>query len=133
MDRVHALQSGAMREDPAAAPCCEPAGPLVYRRGKLRTREDDEVRMMRAALAALDDRARVMQILLELGRFYNPVTDRPVMPADTRHLVMERLDSGDVTGARVALETHLAEYRAIDESLGARGAAASGGASEVGR
>ena len=89
-------------------------GQLVYRRGKLRKREDDEVRMMREALAHLDDPARVKRILLELGRFYNPVTNGPVMDADIRRAVLSRLDASDRDGARAALEAHLAAYLQMD-------------------
>ena len=88
---------------------------LVFRRGRLRKREDDEVRMMREALAHLDDTPRVKRLLLELGRFYNPVLDRPVMPPGTRHAVIERLEAADISAARALLEAQLAEYLKMDE------------------
>jgi len=87
-------------------PACGQAGDqdrgLVYRRGKLRRREDDEVRMMREALANLDDGPRVRRILLELGRFYNPVTNRPVVGTETRRAVLMRLDAADADGASLS-------------------------------
>jgi hypothetical protein len=88
---------------------------LVFRRGKLRKREDDEVRMMREALAQIDDVPRVKRILLELSRFYNPVTHGPVMPLDTRRAVVAHLEAADFPAARAVLEAHLAEYLKIDE------------------
>ena len=88
---------------------------LVFRRGRLRKREDDEVRMMREALAHLDDTPRVKRLLLELGRFYNPVADGPVIPPATRHEVIDRLEAADVGAARALLEAQLAEYLKIDE------------------
>ena len=88
---------------------------LVFRRGRLRQREDDEVRMIREALAHLDDTAHVKRLLLELGRFYNPVADGPVMPPGTRHAVIDRLEAADIDGARALLEAQLAEYLKIDE------------------
>ena len=98
--------------------CCQNGDPqdegLVFRRGKLRKREDDEVRMMREALANLDDTPRVKRILLELGRFYNPVTDRPVVGLDVRRAVIANLETGDVDAARAVLEAHLAEYLKMD-------------------
>lgn len=100
--------------DPSA--CC-PATPndgLVYRRGKLRKREDDEVRMMREALAHLEDTQRVKRILLELGRFYNPVTDSPVLGLETRRAVLRCLDTGDHAAARELLDAHLADYLRMD-------------------
>jgi hypothetical protein len=88
---------------------------LVFRRGRLRKREDDEVRMMRDALASLDDDARVKRLLLELGRFYNPVADGPVVGPATRRAVLACLEAGDREGARVHLEAHLAAYLRVDE------------------
>ena len=70
--------------------------------------------MMREALANLDDVPRVGRILLELGRFYNPVTNRPVVSAETRHAVLMRLDASDPNGAREVLDAHLAEYLKMD-------------------
>ena len=88
---------------------------LVFRRGRLRKREDDEVRMMREALASLDDVPRVKRILVELSRFYNPVADGPVVDPETRHAVIACLESGDIEGARSVLEAHLATYLRIDD------------------
>ena len=70
--------------------------------------------MMREALANLDDLPRVKRILLELGRFYNPVTDRPVVGLDTRRAVVISLEAGDLAGARGVLDAHLAEYLEMD-------------------
>ena len=88
---------------------------LVFRRGKLRKREDDEVRMMREALAHIDDVPRVRRILLELSRFYNPVTDGPVLRPETRRTIVEHLEAADFPAARAILEAHLAEYLKMDE------------------
>jgi hypothetical protein len=73
-----------MHEPPAGRPGADADERLVFRRGRLRKREDDEVRMMREALANLSDLPRVKRILLELSRFYNPVADGPVIGPDTR-------------------------------------------------
>ena len=100
------------------APVCgrDPDGQdrLVFRRGRLRKREDDEVRMMREALASLDDLVRVKGIQLELGRYYNPVTNAPVVEPATRRAVIDRLAAGDVESARALLDTHLATYLRMD-------------------
>ena len=88
---------------------------LVFRRGRLRKREDDEVRMMREALASLDDAPRVKRILVELSRFYNPVADGPVIDPGTRHAVIDCLEAADLAGARAVLEAHLTAYLKIDE------------------
>jgi DNA-binding GntR family transcriptional regulator len=93
----------------------DPDDRLVFRRGKLRKREDDEVRMMREALAHLTDLPRVKRLLLELGRFYNPVTNAPVLGPATRQAVIGRLEAGDPDGAQAVLEAHLAEYLKLDD------------------
>ena len=93
----------------------DPDDRLVFRRGKLRPRENDEVRMMREALANLDDLPRVKGILLELGRFYNPVTNGPVVAPDLRRRVVSLLEAGDAEGARALLEAHVAEYQKMDD------------------
>jgi hypothetical protein len=93
----------------------DPNDRLVFRRGKLRPRENDEVRMMREALANVDDLRRVKGILLELGRFYNPVTNAPVVVPDLRRRVVGLLEAGDADGARALLETYLTEYQKMDD------------------
>lgn len=109
-----------MGDLPAGAHGGDARGQLVFRRGKLRKREDDEVRMMREALASLDDLPQVKRLLLELGRFYNPVTDRPVLGIDVRRAVVTSLEQGNVAAARAGLELALAEYLRMDESLALR-------------
>jgi hypothetical protein len=74
--------------------------------------------MMREALASLADTPRVKRILLELSRFYNPVTHRPVVPPDTRRAVIARLEAADLAGAGSVLEAHLNEYLKMDEPRG---------------
>jgi hypothetical protein len=98
----------------------DPDDRLVFRRGKLRKREDDEVQMIREALASLADRPRVKRLLLELGRFYNPVTNAPVIGLDVRRRVVTLLEAGDPDGARAVLESELADYLKIDDVQGQR-------------
>jgi hypothetical protein len=104
-----------MHEPTAGRHDADPTDRLVFRRGKLRKREDDEVRMMREALDHLGDTPRVKRILLELSRFYNPVTDGPVVGPDIRRTVIACLEAADLAGARAVLEAHLAEYLKMDE------------------
>jgi hypothetical protein len=104
-----------MLEPPTGCPKDDTSERLVFRRGRLRKREDDEVRMMREALTHLEDLPRVKRLLLELGRFYNPVTNGPVVGADVRRAVVERLENADVAGARAILEQQLAGYLKIDD------------------
>ncbi len=101
----------------------DPNDRLVFRRGKLRKREDDEVRMLREALENLVDVPRVKRILLELSRFYNPVTNKPVMSLETRRRVVGLLEAGDPDAAKVLLEAHLAEYLRMDDRRSGGGSA----------
>lgn len=71
--------------------------------------------MVREALANLTDLPCVKRLLLELGRFYNPVTNAPMLGPATRHDVISRLEAGDPDGARAVLEAHLAEYLKLDD------------------
>ena len=71
--------------------------------------------MMRDALAHLEDIARVKRLLLELSRFYNPVTDGPVVGPDIRHAVIASLERGDMDAARSVLDAHLTRHLNIDE------------------
>ena len=104
-----------MAEAPVPEHHDDPNDRLVFRRGKLRPRENDEVRMMREALANLDDLPRVKAILLELGRFYNPVTNASVVAGDLRRRVVSLLEAGDAEGARALLDAHVSEYQKMDE------------------
>jgi hypothetical protein len=112
---ARAIESRPMVESSLPDHQGDPNDRLVFRRGKLRRREDDEVRMMREALADLGDLPQVKRLLLELGRFYNPVTNAPVVAADLRRRVIGLLEAGDTDGARTLLESHLAEYRKMDD------------------
>src|SRR5688500_14567730 len=104
-----------MQAPPGGHHDADPDARLVFRRGKPRQREDDEVRPVREALADLGDTPRVKRILLELSRFYNPVTHGPVVGPDTRRTVIACLEAADLAGARTVLEDHLADYLKIDE------------------
>jgi hypothetical protein len=89
----------------------------AYRRGfrdKGDKREDYAVDLFRAALAALDDTPRVDQILIELGRLYNPLVDGPIVDPPTRGAVIEALQAADRERARRLLEGRLDLYYPSD-------------------
>ena len=89
----------------------------AYRRGfrdKGDKREDYAVDLFRAALAGLDDVSRVDQILIELGRLYNPLVDGPIVDPRTRGGVLEALQAGDQELARRLLEARLDLYYPSD-------------------
>src|SRR2546428_337542 len=76
----------------------EPALDAKYeglRRGlRSRRRDDHALDLFRRAEANLADVRQVDRILLELGRFYNPLTNRPIVDLATRRSIVERLGAG---------------------------------------
>jgi hypothetical protein len=87
-------------------------------RDKGNKREDWAVDMFREALAHLDDAPRVARLLSSLGRYYNALTDGPIVDLATRRRVAERLASGDVEEARALVRGCLDRYRGgIDDGL----------------
>jgi len=86
-----------------------------HRRGlKFRKREDHAIELFREAEAHLADIARVNRILLELGRFYNPVIDAPIVDLATRRRIVELLESRQTDAAHRLLEERLALYARIE-------------------
>ena len=82
-----------------------------HRRGlRFRKRDDYAVELFKEAQANLQDVARVDRILLELGRFYNPLLDGPIVDLATRRRIVELLQSSRAEEAR----------RLLDERLGGR-------------
>ena len=90
-----------------------------HRRGlKFRKRDDYAVELFREAQAHLDDVARVDRILLELGRFYNPFVNAPIVDLATRRQIVELLQASRQDDARRLLEARLFLYARVDESGG---------------
>jgi hypothetical protein len=90
-----------------------------HRRGlKFRRREDHAVELFGEALAKLDDPVRVARILLELGRYYNPYVNAPIVDAATRRAILESLESNDVEAARTLIQARLAAYARPEEDPG---------------
>jgi len=83
---------------------------LVFRRGKLRKRDDPAVDLFRDALASLADIPHVKRILLELGRLYNPVTNGPILDLASRRRVVELLEAGAPEDAQELLEQCVKDY-----------------------
>jgi len=82
-----------------------------HRRGlKFRQRDDYAVVLFREAKANLDDRQRVDRILLELGRFYNPYINAPIVDLATRRRIIELLESGQTAEAHQLLDERLILY-----------------------
>jgi hypothetical protein len=85
------------------------------RRGlKFRKRDDHAVELFREALDKLVDVPRVNRILLELGRFYNPYTNEPIVDLATRKRIVGLLEAGDPNTARRVLIERLDRYASAD-------------------
>ena len=83
---------------------------LVFRRGKLRKRDDPAADIFREALAHIGDIPRVKRLLLELGRLYNPVTNGPILQFLARRRIVELLEAGAEDEARGLLHEYSAAY-----------------------
>lgn len=94
-----------------AKPIADTSEDLVFRRGKLRKRDDPAIELFQDAQAHLDDVARVKHVLLELGRLYNPVTNGPILALAHRRRIVELIEGGGKEAARALLEQCASEYR----------------------
>ena len=83
---------------------------LVFRRGKLRKRDDPAIDLFREALAHLEDSGRVRGIVVELGRLYDPVSNGAILTAATGRRVVEWLEAGRLAEARQLLEESMRAY-----------------------
>ena len=85
------------------------------RRGlTFRKRDDHALELFRDAQAHLADIARVDRILLELGRYYNPVVDGPIVDLATRRRIVEHIEAGRIEEAQRLLEESLSLYARIE-------------------
>ena len=87
-----------------------------HRRGlKFRKRDDYAVELFREAQAHLDDVARVDRILLQLGRFYNPYVNAPIVDLATRQKIVRLLEASRGEEARRLLDERLSLYAKTDD------------------
>jgi hypothetical protein len=101
----HAVAGTSLDDRPINA-----AEDLVFRRGKLRKRDDPAIDIFREALAHIRDISRVKRLLLELGRLYNPVTNGPILQLPARRRIVELLEAGAEEEARGFLHEYSAAY-----------------------
>ncbi len=88
----------------------------AYRVGFKRTkREDFAVDKLREARASLDDPARVNRILFEVGRYWNAIADRPLVPLATRQQIVRLLEQGDPAEAARIIDACLAAYQVSED------------------
>jgi hypothetical protein len=89
------------------------------RRGlKFRKRDDHAVELFQEALGKIEDVSRVNRILLELGRFYNPYTDQPIVDLATRKRVVGLLERGEPLAAAQLIRERLDRYASGDPAAG---------------
>jgi hypothetical protein len=106
-------------ERPGERPPDESAENRRHRQGlKFRRREDYALELFKEALADLTDVPRVDRILVELGRFYNPLVDAPIVDVPTRGRVMELLERARWDDARQLLEDRMSRYAPPTEGEG---------------
>ena len=87
-------------------------------RDKGNKREDWAIDVFREVFANLDDPARVDRLLFDLGRYYNPLTDGPIVDLPTRRGVAGLLRAGNTEQARALVHQCLERYRGgIDDGL----------------
>jgi len=87
-----------------------------HRRGlRFRKRDDYAVELFKEAQTHLDDVDRVDRILLELGKFYNPLVHGPIVDLATRRRIVELLKTGEIDEARRLLDERLARYARIEQ------------------
>jgi hypothetical protein len=87
-----------------------------HRRGlRFRKRDDYAVELFNEARAHLGDVARVDRILLELGRFYNPLVHGPIVDLATRRRIVELLQGGEHEEALKLLDERLALYARMEK------------------
>lgn len=95
-----------------------PPGPddeATHRRGlKFRRLDDYAFNLFREAKANLDDVSRVDRILLELGRFYDPLAGGAIVDLPTRIRIVEALRAGRQEEALYLLDQRLALYIKFD-------------------
>lgn len=85
------------------------------RRGlRFRRRDDHAINLFREAKANLDDVSRVDRILLELGRFYDPLAGGAIVDLPTRIRIVEALRAGRQEEALYLLDQCLALYTKFD-------------------
>ena len=81
------------------------------RRGlRSRRRDDHALDLFRRIETNLADIRLVDRMLLELGRYYNPLTNAPIVDLATRRAIVESLEAGQRDVARALLDACLARY-----------------------
>ncbi len=92
------------------------------RRGlRFRRRDDHAVNLFREAKAHLTDVPRVDRILLELGRFYDPLAGGAIVDMRTRVTIVEALRAGRTEDALRLLDERFALYTKFEGGAEGKG------------
>lgn len=83
---------------------------------KFRRRDDYAINLFREAKANLGEVSRVDRMLLELGRFYDPLMGGAIVDLETRVRIVNALRAGRTEEAERLLDERLALYTRFDKS-----------------
>lgn len=77
---------------------------------RARKREDHALLLIEELRAVLDDISRVRRILLELGRYYDPVLGGAIMELPHQRAIVDALEAGQRDRALALIEERYALY-----------------------
>ena len=77
---------------------------------KARKREDHALVLIQDLLANLENPSEARRLLLELGRYYDPVLGGAIMEVRHQREIMEALEAGRVGEAEALVQTRYALY-----------------------
>ena len=86
-----------------------------------RKREDHALVLIEELLASLGDLSRAKRILLELGRFYDPVLGGAIMGMPEQRAIVQALEGGSIDAARSLIRDRYDLYVKDRAHLGGRG------------
>ena len=85
---------------------------------KARKREDHALVLIRDLLASLDNPAQARRLLLELGRYYDPILGGAIVEVRHQREIMEAIEAGRLGEAEALVQ---ARYDALHQGPGAPG------------
>jgi hypothetical protein len=110
-----------MNRDPE--PASSPDGPPAAQPGKgfkARKREDHALILIEELRGTLSDLSRVKRILIELGRYYDPVLGGSIMDIPHQRQIVAALEAGRTEAAQALIEARYALYIKDRAHLGRR-------------
>ena len=110
-----------MNRDPE--PVSSPDGPSAAHPGKgfkARKREDHALVLIDELRGALGDLPRVKRILIELGRYYDPILGGAIMDIPHQRQIVAALEAGRTEVAQALIDARYASYIKDRAHLGGR-------------